>query len=254
MSNYYENLGRNLGRAAIPVLRKAKLSWQSLAGSEEDRIRADKQLGPALAQEVRNQLGLVEDPQDIALIQRICDQLRACVKNKLFSFQVELVGPPEPMALSLPGGFLFISRSMLDLCQRYEDEVAFVLGHEMAHVLRGHASDRLWQESALQLAAKVVGRGNPLQAWVGNTGLQMLASGHSQDCELEADEFGSQLAEAAGHHPLAGLRLLDRLASSQAPQSTLGSYLSSHPPHAQRMAHLRQVWSRYQRAKPAPTQ
>lgn len=244
MSSLFYNLGRGLGRATLPAVQKVRWGWNSLLGSEDDRIRAEKGFGRTLAMEFRAKAEGHADPADAALVSGLCQQLAARVKNKLLSFSAEVVRLPEPTALALPGGFVFVSLPLLDLCQRYPDELAFVLGHEMAHVIRGHAADRMLHDSALNLAARVAGRAGPLGTWLRGTGLQMLASAYSQDCEFEADELGSRLADAAGYPPLASVRLFQRLQALHQNQTPLGQYFSSHPTPAERIAQMGRLWQR----------
>ncbi|HOA60373.1 MAG TPA: M48 family metallopeptidase [Verrucomicrobiota bacterium] len=239
----FENWGRAMGRLSMPAYQKAKWAWQSLAGSEEDRLKAERELGGTLALKIRASSTAPAAAADFELVRRIGDALAARLKNRQIRFRIDAIQLPEPSALALPGGYIFISVSLLDLCQRYEDEIAFVLGHEMAHVIRGHATDHYLQESFMKALASRLGRATPLGGLVKDTTLQLLSSAYSQECEFEADEFGSRLAQAAGHHPLASIRLLERLQHLHGDQTPLGQYFSSHPPPAERTARLRRVWS-----------
>lgn len=58
------------------------------------------------------------------------------------TFRVYVIGRPQPIAVGLPGGFIFITRRMLDLCSS-EAEVAAVLAHEMVHVADKHGMKEL---------------------------------------------------------------------------------------------------------------
>lgn len=242
MSGLFYQIGRRLGEAALPLLRKAQWSWQTVAGSEADRLRAEQELGSTLAVRVREQLEVLDAPEDTALLHHLAQQLTAQVRDPRFAFRVGLVNLPEPAALGLPGGFVFLSRSLLEFCLRYEDELAFVIGHEMAHVLRGHAADRLLEDSALKVVSGLLRRAGPLGMLVKEAGFQMLTSAYSREGEFEADELGSRLAAAAGHHPLAGVRLFERLEARGAEPNTLGQYFSSHPTPAERIRHLGRIW------------
>jgi Zn-dependent protease with chaperone function len=148
---------------------------------------------------------------------------------------------PEPNAFALPGGFIFATRSLLRLCQGSHDDLAFVLGHEMAHVLCGHVMERLVARSLLSTA---VGRLNPvgglLRMPVASLMATLLQQGYSQDQELEADSVGLELMQRAGFDPAAGPRLLDRLRQHFAAPSELAGYFSSHPPWQVRLDSLRQ--------------
>jgi predicted Zn-dependent protease len=242
MASLFQSWGRTLGRLSLPALQKAKWAWQTVAGSEADRLRAERELGSTLAKQLRATSETPAAAADVRLVRGIGAALAACLKNRDLRFNFEVIQMPEPSALALPGGFLFVSTQLLDLCQRYVDEIAFVVGHEMAHVIRGHASDRFVQESVMKALANRLGRATPLGGLLKDTTLQLLSSNYSQDCEYEADELGSRLAHAAGHHPLAAIRLLDRLQRLHADRTPLGQYFSSHPTPKERMVQLGRVW------------
>lgn len=226
----------------MPVIRKAQWSWQTVAGSEEDRLRAEQEMGSAMAVEIRQRLALERPPEDAALATRLCGELTRHVRDKRLAFRIEIVNLPEPSAMALPGGFLFIGQALVEFCHRYEDELAFVIGHEMAHVIRGHAADRLFEESAFKVVSGLMRRAGPLAAVVKQAGFRILDSAYSQDQEFEADELGSRLAEAAGHHPLAAVRLFQRLEALEGDPPALGQYFSSHPSSAERIRNLGRLW------------
>ena len=151
--------------------------------------------------------------------------------NKLRTFHFDAFHCGEPNAFALPGGFIFISRPILDLCGWSEHEIAFILGHEMGHVLRGHAIDRIMTNSAVAAASRSVSIQGPLGVWLRDVGIRFLETAYSRDNELEADRFGVRLVVAAGYDPQGAIRLLSRLAQlHQSPDPpALGEYFSTHP-------------------------
>jgi len=238
MSGLFYNLGRRMGRAAVPAIRKGRWIWDGLTGNEEDALRAETSLGAALATEVRAST----DPGlrvDTALVQDIGQRLAKEVSDRRRRWRVEVIVAEDANAMALPGGFLFMSHALLDLCERRREELAFVLGHEMAHVLLGHAWDRMINQSALRAASVVVARAGPLGPWLRQNGLQLLQSAHARDCEFEADREGRRLAGRAGYDPAGGVRLFGRLERFGGDPAGLGQYFASHPPAAERIAKLK---------------
>jgi predicted Zn-dependent protease len=243
MSGLFFNLGRSLGRVTVPAIRKSQWVWHSLAGTEAESIQAERELGNAMAGEMRTKLGAVGNPKDTELVSEIGRRLGACVRNKLLRFKVEVIRTASPMAVALPGGFIFVGASLLDLCERRADELAFVIGHEMAHVIRGHAFDRIVSRVGLDVLSSILSRG-ALSLWLRKTGLNLLQSAHSRDCELEADELGTRLAEAAGYDPEGAVRLLRRLQALRSTPQGVGDYFASHPPATERIAPIKTLWTR----------
>ena len=153
-----------LGRIAGVQVRKAKWMWASVAGNEADGIRAEQAVGRDMAAVVLEETPRSSDRTTQALLDEIGGKLAAVVRNRLHRFQTTAIESDRPTAFALPGGFIFIARSLVQLCDRNKDDVAFVLAHEMAHVIRRHAIERLPQQkvvNAVALASPAEGRSRP---------------------------------------------------------------------------------------------
>ena len=237
MSGLFFNLGRSLGRVTVPAIRKSRWVWRSLAGTEVESIQAERELGSAMAGELRQKLGAAGNARDMELVSGIGRRLAACVRNKLLRFKVEVVQAESPTAMALPGGFIFVGVCLLDLCGRQPAELAFVIGHEMAHVIRGHAFERVLSRVGGDVLSSMLSRG-ALTPWLRQTGLGLLQSAHSRDNELEADELGVRLAQAAGYAPEGAVDLLRRLVGLRGTPRGVGDYFASHPSAAERIAQI----------------
>ena len=237
MSSFFYKLGKMVG----PHARKGRWLWQSLTGSEADKIQAEYEVGQDLAHEIRQQAGLAPKPKVSQLLNEIGTRLTAHVTNKQRTFKFDIVKGTECNAFALPGGFIFLTGSLVDLCEQKPDEIAFILGHEMAHVIRGHAMKRIVSSSAMAVASRATPTRNLLTVWLRKVGIQFFESAYSQDRELEADVFGARLTKAAGYDPDAPAQLLSRLAelSRTAKNIDLGNYFSSHPSFAVRIQNLK---------------
>jgi predicted Zn-dependent protease len=241
VSDFFFNLGRRLGRAAVPALRKGKWIWEGLTGSEEEALQAERALGRTLAGELRAVTIPTADPTSPRLVQEVGARLQGALADRRRQFRCEVIADAVANAVALPGGFLFISDALVDLCERRPDELAFVLGHEMAHVFRGHAWDRLLSQTAWRAVSVITLRAGRLGYWLRHQGLPLLRSAHARRCELEADEAGLRLAGAAGFDPAAALTWLQRIEQVQATAAALGEYLTSHPPPKQRLTWLEPI-------------
>jgi predicted Zn-dependent protease len=237
VGNFFYNLGKMTG----PHIRKAKWMWQSATGTEADAIAVENEVGQDLVTEIRRQLQSDPEPATRQLLSQVSSKLLPCVVNKLRRFNFETVKNGNPNAFALPGGYIFVTRAMLDLCQCNEDEIAFILGHEMAHVIRGHAMDRIISNSTISIASKAVPIHGLLAGWLREVGIKFLESAYSQDLELEADILGARLVKAGGYDPQALERLLSRLAelNQLSGQSKLNIYFSSHPPATLRIQNIK---------------
>ncbi|MFC1636624.1 M48 family metallopeptidase [Planctomycetota bacterium] len=239
MGGLFYNLGKKVG----PKVRKAKWMWLSATGSKADTIAVEYEVGRDLAREIRSQLGQSQELQNTRMLNKTGQRLADCVANKHRRFAFETIKGAEANAFALPGGFVFVTQSLLDLCQHDRDEVAFILGHEMAHIIRGHAMNRIVSNSAIRIASRAAPIRGLFSGWLRRVGVQFLESAYSQDMESEADRLGVRLVSAAGYDPKGGVQLFSRLTKLNSPKGRidLGSYFSSHPSFEIRIRHINRL-------------
>src|SRR5262245_29117250 len=163
-----------LGRIAGVQLRKARWMWASVAGNEADGIRAEQAVGRDMAAVVLEDMPRDSDPTTQALLDEVAAKLAAVVRNRLHRFQTTAIASDRPTAFALPGGFIFVARSLVHLCDRNRDDLAFVVAHEMAHVIRRHAIERLLQQKVLNAVALASPSRGALASWIRRVGLKGL--------------------------------------------------------------------------------
>jgi len=170
-----------------------------------------------------------------------------------WKWEVNLIGSRQINAFCMPGGKIAFYTGIIDGLQLSDDEIAIVMGHEIAHALREHARERIAKQVATNTGANllsyVMGLGRVGNAVVGASA-GLLSLKFSRDDETEADTVGLELAARAGYDPRAGISLWRKMqaASKGAPPQ----WLSTHPASANRIKeierHLPQVMPLYQRA------
>jgi predicted Zn-dependent protease len=231
MAGFFFKLGQFLGVQS----RKAGWMFRSLTGTEAEALRAEQAVGRDLARTVLSQAEPDPDPAVARWLDEVGGVLARAVKARNREFQFRALLLPEPNAFAIPGGFIFATRSLLRLCQGSHDDLAFVLGHEMGHVLRGHAAERMVAGSLLQTGVGLLR--------VPAAGLLsiLLQKGYAQDQELEADREAVQLCAQAGFDPSAGVRLFEQLRLHLAGPSALAGYFATHPPWEVRLEQLRRL-------------
>lgn len=242
MRNFFYKLGRKAG----PKFRKAKWVYKSLTGSEEEIVQMEQQAGKDIAIEFRRQAAIDTDSETVKMLDEIGGRLADCVKNKQLRFHFQSITGHAPNAFALPGGYIFISRSLLELSQWNKDEIAATLAHEMGHVVHRHAMDRMIAASAISMGAKSFKVGGALANWLKTAGIKSLQSAYSQDQEADADDFAVRLTYAAGYDPKGCLRLFDRLAllKDESKDNILSEYFSTHPSFEQRSVNVKESLSR----------
>jgi predicted Zn-dependent protease len=174
-----------------------------------------------------------------------------------WKWEVNLIGSQQLNAFCMPGGKIAFYYGILKTLQLSDDEVATIMGHEVAHALREHARERMGKTAATRIGAGLLsgllGLGN-----VGNTlldmGGQLLTLKFSREDESEADIVGMELSARAGYDPRAGISLWNKMieASKGAPPQ----FLSTHPSGPTRIRDIQdklpKVMPLYERAEKPP--
>lgn len=208
----------------------------------------ERALGRGEAEEVERVMGLVQEPRVLEYVRQVGGRLAEAAQRSDLGWEFNVADDAAPNAFALPGGWIYVTRGLLVLLNS-EDELAGVLGHEMAHVLERHAVRRV--EAATPFAvlfgvpAAILGTVSPTVGdIVGGTG--RLASGavlasYTRDQEREADDRGSALAARAGWDPraLAGvLHTLEREDALAGKDPSRVRFFASHPSAPERVARI----------------
>ncbi len=180
--------------------------------------RDDVRVGREAAESIASEVGLLEDPELTAYVERIGKKLLRGLPVRDFAYRFAIVDQMEPNAFALPGGHVFVSRGLLALANN-EDELACVLGHEIIHAARRHTAQR--QAIGRYQGALMLPRSRA----------QMLAA-YGRDMEREADALGQRLAAAAGYDPMGMSTFMRRLDQRErlligAPRAP--TFFDSHP-------------------------
>lgn len=167
-------------------------------------------------------------------------------------WEVNLIGSRQINAFCMPGGKIAFFTGILDILKLTDDEVAVVMGHEIAHALREHARERIAKSELTQLGASLLGQfiGGGRYAGAFEAGGSLLTLKFSRDDETEADVVGLDLAARAGFDPRSGVTLWQKM--TQASKGAPPQWLSTHPSGPHRIGeiekHLPEVLPLYQRS------
>jgi predicted Zn-dependent protease len=156
-----------------------------------------------------------------------------------WQWEVNLIRADQINAFCMPGGKIAVFTGILGQLQLTDDELAMVIGHEMAHALREHARERIAKNAATSIGAniltQILGLGQLGQTITGY-GAQLLSLRFSRGDESEADLVGMEIAARAGYDPRAAITLWQKM--GQASKRTAPEWLSTHPSGATRQAEL----------------
>ena len=196
-------------------------------------------------------------PHDERLVaaQNLTDRLARRWPDAPYNFRVEIDDSDAPNAMAMPGGLIVITQGLLDQVES-ENELAFVIGHEIGHFRNRDHLRALGRVLVLTIAIAASSGGD--SSGIGVNVADMTLRSFNRRQETRADEFGLLLVQSEYGHVNGAWRLFERWAeASDNGGSELVSYISTHPASAERVADLKALaaaegWSQTGYLTPSP--
>jgi len=180
------------------------------------------------------------DAEELERAQEILERLAVHWPEAAYDFRVREMRSPHVNAAAMPGGVILVTSGLLEKV-RAEQELAFVLGHELGHFQGRHHLRRLGRGFAWSLGlAVLLGSGAPTPD-LGHLAAGLTARGFDREQEGEADAFGLELVHAEYGTVGSSLDFFERLDEDGFLAEELAAYLSTHPASSERIADLRQL-------------
>ena len=158
-----------------------------------------------------------------------------------YEFRVEIDDSEVSNAMALPGGLVIVTQGLLDQVES-ENELAFVLGHELGHFRNRDHLRALGRGIVISLFFAVI-TGNDV-AGVGIKATDITLRGFSREQESRADEFGLAIVNSAYGHVNQASRLFERWDEADDNALAILTYLSTHPQPGDRVDNLRAIADR----------
>lgn len=205
----------------------------------------------AYVQQMRafDEKGLIS--RDTALVERVnritgrvvAQAIRQYPDTADWEWSIEVIDEPETInAWAMAGGRMAIYTGLIEKTKATDDEIAQVIGHEIAHAVANHTAERMSVVMATQLGVLAVGvstRDDRAMAGAAAAALLAINLPNSRTAETEADRIGIELAARAGYHPDAAASLWKKMA--EAGGSGPPQFLSTHPSPGNRQQTLAQL-------------
>ena len=153
-----------------------------------------------------------------------------------WKWEVNVLDSDEVNAWCMPGGKIAVYSGLIQQMKATDDELAAVIGHEIAHALREHARERVSQQMATGVGLSILAAvtGNQSTADLGGKLSEvMFTLPNSRTHETEADRMGVELAARAGYDPRAAVTLWRKMASAGGRQALSGTRPASAPTASQ---------------------
>jgi len=231
------------------------------------------QQGLAAFSDLKQTTKISTNPTYNAQVQRVGNRIKDSVMktHPMPNAQWEFVvfDDPQINAFALPGGKVGVYTGLLQIVAS-DDELAIVMGHEIAHVTSGHGAERQSQGSLANIVGQIGGAALGLTQY-GDTTKNLLMTAYgvgaqgsllafSRGQESEADTIGMQFAAGAGYNPQAAVAFWNKMAAASGSagkasglDALVAKWSSTHPPDADRIANLEKLVPKwmpvYQQAK-----
>ena len=190
--------------------------------------------------------------QDKALIQRVetitgklvAQAVKFRPETSDWEWSVKVIAEPDTVnAFCMAGGRMAIYTGLIDKLRASDDEIAQVMGHEIAHALSNHTAEKMSMAMATSTGVALLGiaqRDNPLAVSAGAMAAAVAVQlPNSRTAESESDEIGIKLAAMAGYDPRAAVTLWQKMAEVSGGSEF--DWLSTHPAPGKRQEALQKL-------------
>ena len=203
-------------------------------------------MGAESFEQMKSEVPISKDQALVSFVQCVADEITPNVSNQAHAgeWEVVLFDSEQINAFALPGGKIGVYTGILEVIEN-QDQLAAIMGHEVAHVIAKHSNERMSSSQAaagLQaLAGLALGEQDPqtqkyAMAAIG-VGLQYgLLMPYGRSHEKEADIIGQELMAQSGFDPKAAIDLWHNMA--EASKGAPPEFLSTHPSHETRITKL----------------
>jgi beta-barrel assembly-enhancing protease len=206
--------------------------------SEKEEI----DIGRDLAGRMLGAVQLVDDPDVQAYVNRVGRWIASQSERPDLPWRFGVANAPNVNAMAMPGGIILITRGLYDLLDN-EAQLAGVLGHEIAHVVKRHHVTVMQKQSAVAGVANLASAksgNNQLSQMALDTFKEMFTKGLDKSAEYEADEVGVILAARAGYSAFGLVEVLHKMNANR-DDAGLAFLFETHPSPEDRLQKLGDV-------------
>jgi len=207
--------------------------------SEEVEVEAGREAAAEVEQEWG---GVLYERRMTGRVQRVGRRIVSVCQRRHLPFTFKVLDNAEMAnACALPGGPVYITLRLVQMCDN-DDELAAILGHEVAHTDREHGRQAISREVAIKRKlGELLGEEHDVIVEIGTAVASTLITlGYSQEQEREADKWGVRLMRQAGFDPHGALTILRKMNTGEEEPEGLEKYLQTHPPTSERIAAISQ--------------
>jgi len=187
------------------------------------------ELGRMASEEMEDEYGLSYEDYD--WVNEVGEKLIQISPRAGIEYEFNVVDMYEPNAFAFPGGFIYITRGMLDdFVRGDEDVLAFILAHELGHVDKRHGITQFEIQSDVDELLSVLFQENEPVLDMAQLLSAFMFLKYTRDQEIEADTYGMTVAKDAGYNPKAAVDFFkDLKVYEDSNYEYVPEFLASHP-------------------------
>ena len=204
--------------------------------SEKEEV----EIGRDLAGRLLGQVELVNDPNVQAYVNRVGRWVASQSERPDLPWRFGVANAGNVNAMAMPGGAILITRGLYEMLDN-EAQLAGVLGHEIAHVVKKHHIGVMQKQKLVSAGANIAasrGGGNVLGKAALDFFKNIFISGLDKDSEYEADAVGVILAARAGYNAFGLAEVLHKLNARAGGDPAVVDLFGSHPGPSDRLSKL----------------
>ena len=198
----------------------------------------EMEIGKSYAPEIEKQMGgKIQNDVIQVYIQSVGQKVARVSHRPDLQYHFTALNHKMVNAFALPGGYVFITRGMLEKLSN-ESELASILAHETTHIVARHSSNQISKQIGMQLllSAAAASTKSAAAMQAADVAQQIIGLKFSREDEREADIVGMDYMVAAGYDPRGMLETMQML-ERQSQQGQI-DFMSSHPSPQNRLSYL----------------
>ena len=190
-------------------------------------------LGTSIDRQLMEEFELVEDPLVQERVEVIGNKIVSVCDRKDIDYTFKVIDEEEVNAISLPGGFVYIYKGLVDKAGS-DDELAAVIAHEVGHIVARHSIKKLQGYQGYSLLRMLIAQapvsGSGGAATAADAAFMELLLGYAREDELLADQLGARYTKLAGYDPQGMIDFLIRLKEDNRRKPLRAfNYYKTHP-------------------------
>ena len=228
----------NTTTAATPTVKaepeKPTINWKNPSKDEEIA------LGREITGSLLGAAPLIKDEKLQQYVNKVGRWVASQSERDNLPWKFGVIDSADLNAFAAPGGYILITKGLYQKLQN-EAQLASVLGHEIAHVVKKHQLKVLQKQQLLNVGSswlkEKLGKSKLADKAIG-TGAEISARGLDKDAEFEADRMGMVLAARAGYDAFALAEVLQTISQTNKSDSSVALLFKTHPAPDERLAKL----------------